>query len=406
MRIAFITSEYVTEASHAGGLANYLARVTKGMTNRGHEVEIFVESNDDAMICHNNGLVHRVNPKSVIVERIDRFSQYRLHKSLKGITVSYALRRQLLCRHQANPFNIVQTSSWGARGLFSTFRLPIPIVTRASSYEPLWRAGYGWPLTLDQRICERLELLALKRSDAVYAPSQALANILEKRLSKAISSIMPPFVFDSIETNREIGHTFRHIDYLLFFGTMGALKGVHILAQAIKRVISQVPELRFVFVGNEEIGPTGGRMWDYVVQQAGPYSDRLWHISSLTHADLYPIISHSRGVVLPSLMNNLPNTCLEAMALGKVVIGTRGASFEQLIENGISGFLVTPGNVMELAEAIRKVWLMKESDRVDIGRNAKARVVSLLSPEHTCKELEHYFRTIIKQKTNDRCHNC
>ncbi len=42
---------------------------------------------------------------------------------------------------------------------------------------------------------------------------------------------------------------------------------------------------------------------------------------------------------LPSRIDNLTNTCIESMALGKVVIGTQGAIFEQLIEDGVNCFL-------------------------------------------------------------------
>ena len=46
-----------------------------------------------------------------------------------------------------------------------------------------------------------------------------------------------------------------------------------------------------------------------------------------------------RGCSLPSKVDNLPNTCLEAMALKRVVIGSRtAASFDQLISDGVNGF--------------------------------------------------------------------
>src|ERR1051326_7456438 len=48
----------------------------------------------------------------------------------------------------------------------------------------------------------------------------------------------------------------------------------------------------------------------------------------------------SASVVLPSLIDNLPNSCLEAMGLGRVVIGTKGTSFEELITDEANGFLI------------------------------------------------------------------
>ncbi len=69
-------------------------------------------------------------------------------------------------------------------------------------------------------------------------------------------------------------------------------------------------------------------------------ASRLVLIDNLPHRQLYPIIAAARLVVLPSLVDNLPNACLEAMGLGTAVIGTTGASFEELITDGVNGFLV------------------------------------------------------------------
>jgi glycosyltransferase involved in cell wall biosynthesis len=49
-------------------------------------------------------------------------------------------------------------------------------------------------------------------------------------------------------------------------------------------------------------------------------------------------------VVTPSRVDNCPNTCLEAQALGKIVIGTRQSSLEELVDHGVTGFLAEPGS--------------------------------------------------------------
>ena len=58
-------------------------------------------------------------------------------------------------------------------------------------------------------------------------------------------------------------------------------------------------------------------------------------------------------VVLPSRIDNYPNTCLEAQALGKIVIGPRGSSLEEMIIDGETGFLSTPGSVESLVAVIQ-----------------------------------------------------
>jgi len=73
----------------------------------------------------------------------------------------------------------------------------------------------------------------------------------------------------------------------------------------------------------------------------------------LPHAQLYPIIERAHLVVLPpSLMDNLPNACLEAMTLGKPVVVRAAPADEIMITDGENGFLVSPNEPEQLARKI------------------------------------------------------
>jgi glycosyltransferase involved in cell wall biosynthesis len=68
-------------------------------------------------------------------------------------------------------------------------------------------------------------------------------------------------------------------------------------------------------------------------------AERLIVLERMPHRQLYPVIAGAHLVVLPSLIENLPNACLEAMGLGKVVIGTSGTGFDELISEERRDFL-------------------------------------------------------------------
>jgi len=70
-------------------------------------------------------------------------------------------------------------------------------------------------------------------------------------------------------------------------------------------------------------------------------------------------------VVLPSLWEAFGFVCVEAMALGRPVVASSGSGFAEIIEDGISGYLVEPGksellagkmiNVLKDEEGLRKI---------------------------------------------------
>jgi glycosyltransferase involved in cell wall biosynthesis len=94
---------------------------------------------------------------------------------------------------------------------------------------------------------------------------------------------------------------------------------------------------------------------------------------------------------------------MEAMALGRVVIGTYGASFEQLIQPEVSGFLVSQEDDDELATAIERVWRMSPEDRDRLGRRA-AESLHRLRPENAVPPLIQLLEEVTRRKRRGVLH--
>jgi glycosyltransferase involved in cell wall biosynthesis len=86
-----------------------------------------------------------------------------------------------------------------------------------------------------------------------------------------------------------------------------------------------------------------------------------------------PVAKRSpRVIVLPSRSDSFPNACLEAMVRGKLVEGTRGASFEQWIDDRESGLLCEIDDRQSLQSTIERA--LTHPDPGAIGERAKARI--------------------------------
>ena len=182
--------------------------------------------------------------------------------------------------------------------------------------------------------------------------------------------------------------------YLLFFGTLNPMKGVPLIAQIIRSLLSSHPELFFVFIGKECGGYLGKSMMQHVWEEAGPYRGRVLYLGQLRHEQLYPILANALAVVLPSRVDNLPNTCLEAMAHRRVVIGTRGTGFEQLITEGRNGFLCDSESSASLLEALEKTLRMTDEERHRMGEEAWQRVHQF-RPEIVVNQLISFYQRVL-----------
>jgi colanic acid/amylovoran biosynthesis glycosyltransferase len=77
---------------------------------------------------------------------------------------------------------------------------------------------------------------------------------------------------------------------------------------------------------------------------------------------------------LPSFAEGLPVVLMEAMATGVPVVASRIMGVPELVEDGVSGVLVRPGRVDELAAALAGLSAAPDV-RASMGRSGRARVV-------------------------------
>ncbi|BAZ29613.1 putative glycosyltransferase [Cylindrospermum sp. NIES-4074] len=395
MRIGFVTTEYITEKNFSGGLANYLHRVAKALVSLGNEVHIIVRSDIDRSEFDHEGIhIHRLMGGQ-IKRWLSHLTRHGMPETSNCLDFNFQVYHKLMQLHKQHPFDIVQFPDWDACGVISSFLLPIPQVTRISAYRPVWYENSGERRDRDERTIEWLEWLQMRLSKYIYAPSYTLKRLLaEEAKITHVRVIRTPFYLETSDWDSSVFNEYlQGRKYLLFFGRFQLHKGFHILAQALPQVLEKHPDCYAVFVGLDVSSSLASSMKEYALSLCSQYTDRLIFIDQIPHTQLYPVIAGTKLVVLPSLIDNLPNACLEAMALGKPIIGTVGASFDELLTEGETGFLVPVGEVNALATKINEAWM--HPGLSEIGQAAKWKVQEF-AIENTVKELLIYYDKIIR----------
>jgi glycogen(starch) synthase len=214
-----------------------------------------------------------------------------------------------------------------------------------------------------------LEKVQVKRSAGFSAASRRLASAIAKdwRIPTESIRVIPNSV--QVDWVRGLAATARKElpgRYLLYFGRLERRKGVHILSRSLGTVLSERPDLSMVFVGRD------CGLKDDILRDNLPFHDRLLFLDTMDKGRLFGVIRFADLVILPSLFENFSNAGLEALALGRPIIGTYGTAFEECIEDGVNGFLVEPGDAAALTRKILSCLARPDLDRIGHGAHQTA----------------------------------
>ncbi|MGH7770712.1 MAG: glycosyltransferase, partial [Candidatus Binatia bacterium] len=99
--------------------------------------------------------------------------------------------------------------------------------------------------------------------------------------------------------------------------------------------------------------------------------------------------------VLPSLYEGLGVAALEAMAAGCPVVATRVGGLPELIDEGVTGFLVAPGDPRALAEAISRL-ASRDGLVGKMGEAAREKVRQHFTMERMAKLNENYYYDLLQ----------
>ena len=110
--------------------------------------------------------------------------------------------------------------------------------------------------------------------------------------------------------------------------------------------------------------------------------DRVTITGRVDREQLVRLYSETQLLVSPSLYEGFGLPAAEAMACGTPVLATTAGAFPEVIEDGVSGLLVPPGNAQALADAIE--GLMDDSGlRTRLGQAGRRRIVDHFSWRET-----------------------
>lgn len=328
----------------------------------------------------------------VDTEQVGVFESKKYQLAVICIYENYILQKKVnrICKEQ--DIDIIQYAGNNGTGMFHDQN--VPAVMRVSSYYELCYGDFLSYSKSEVVLHSFFERMAMKRMNGIYCPSNMLAQYLSGILKRKIRVIETVFFIEEKEEDFRFYEKLADKKYILFYGSISPQKGALEVAEAMNRVLKERTEFYLVVIGKDVkiSGQSTKKMMKSKIDSK--VQSRVIFYSAMEHKHLYPIIKNAYAVLQPSYMENLSNACMESMAFGKIVIGTYGTSYEQLIKDGQNGFLVKVKDADSLYEGIYRLLSLPEEDKFDMEKKALERIRQL-RPEISARKLLEYYSKII-----------
>ncbi|MCB1498893.1 MAG: glycosyltransferase family 4 protein [Bauldia sp.] len=221
-------------------------------------------------------------------------------------------------------------------GLARILKLPYVVHIHGSGFDVFW-AGAG------PRLAAAITRL-LTRSAAVIVLGKYWADVVARHAPAAAGKIVVlPNATAPLAGRREAKR--EGPVHIVFLGAIGERKGTPQLVEALGRLADR-GDWSATIAGNGDIDATRDQ-----IARAG-ISNRVAVSGWLDPSKAQDVILSADIYVLPSFAENLPMSVLESMASGAAVVATPVGAVPEVIEDGVNGLLVQPGDVDGLTDAI------------------------------------------------------
>ena len=360
MNIGLLSFEYPPETGF-GGIGTYTWYQARALARLGHEVHVIAGSTTEAPLStekRDGVFVHRFRAAGLMMRAFQYPARWRCYWTRQRLENAWSMYHALRSLRRQYHFDVLEMPECGAEGCLITSLVRIPAVLRFHSPSRLIMPFYE-VRRADHVMCSSLELPAIRRADALTSCSAFLAGQVRTEMGviKPVTVIpngIDLSLFDKAPVIDVAGkYELPRGKVIIFFaGRMERRKGIH-LCGPIAQAILRRDDVLFVFAGGDLFGYMEKTLLPLLGERRLRGSVR--YVGKLDLQELRSLVRAADIVMLPSLWENCPYSCLEAMAAGRAIVASDQGGMPELIEHGVNGLLArseTPESFVEEIERL------------------------------------------------------
>lgn len=357
MRIAYVLADRGVPVFGTKGASVHVCEMVNAFAAQGHQVTLFTVRKGQQNVQLNAEIISVAVSKDSDNRNLGGDEKVKQHE-LYLMSLNEAIYEEILQSHSKVPFDFIyeRYSLFGTAGIDVSQRLKIPSVVEVNS--PLVNEQQNYRTLIHLKEAEQVEARVFEGATFLAAVSIEIRNyILLKQIDSKKIHVIPNGVnadkfHVGVNPSRAI-----HAKGSTVIGFVGSLKpwhGLEVLMNAFQRLAQQNPDYHLLIVGE---GPLRSWIEDFS-HNAG--IEKQVTITGWTDHDDLPGLLKLMDIAVapyPELKDFYfsPLKLYEYMAVGKPVIASKIGQIDSLIQDGINGLLVKPGDAIALATSIQKL---------------------------------------------------
>jgi starch synthase len=261
--------------------------------------------------------------------------------------------------------------------------LEIPVIA--------WHSGS----LLSNHLARPVRRHTLPRADRIVVSSERERQLLAKEYNVRLDRqdvILTPLPIDTyrpLDRDACLRETGLRKDrrYFIFVGRLDdRIKRISTIFRALAALSAQAPEAHLLVVGS---GPDRAEL-EKLAREVAPSQVTFlgWIDGPKEKARYYNI---AEALLLPSVQEGFPTVVGEAMSCGTPVIASDVGGCRELVKDGVTGWLIPPGDEAALGEAM--AWILARlTPRAELRENARQAAEARLAPQAVGAALRHCFQ--------------
>ncbi|WP_426095703.1 glycosyltransferase family 4 protein [Flavobacterium sp. DSR2-3-3] len=378
MHIGFITSHFpFHDTKSVGGIGTSIKNLSDELVALGHSVSVFVygQEKDDKFI---EGGITLVTIKNIKI------------KGLSWFLTRKKIQSTILKAHEISKIDIVETPDW--EGISSFINLYCPVVIRLNGSDTYFCHLDNRPVKWINKFHEKR---ALAKADGHISVSQYTADVTNQlfHINKKFTIIPNGINTNSFNTN----DTCNDSKTILYFGGIIRKKGVLEIPHYFNRVIEKIPDAQLILIGQDMYDKLTGNVSTFQMMQQ-LFSDEaglnVKFLGSVPYQEIKKYIEKATLCIFPSYAEALPVSWIEAMAMAKPVVASNIGWSKEVIDDGIDGFLVNPGQHTEYANKIIQ-FLQNKGLQKELGIAARKKIERKFSMSIVAQQSLLFYKSLI-----------